>query len=129
MWTTLSLNVGGSSAGAVLEISTNAEAAAICQRIATLLDQAVDAPRILARHLPDDVVRKMLELLADVLLGFRAHAVGVRIVGAPHQRLEAHLVDELRAHAVVLERRLALAPPVPARQHLERQLGVLVREL
>src|SRR5437867_13039525 len=107
MRTTSSLNVGGSSAGAVLETSATAEAAAISQRIAALLDQAVEAPRVLARHLVDDVIRQMLELLADVLLGFGPHPVRMRIVGAPHQRLKAHLVDELRAHAVVLERRLA----------------------
>ena len=50
----------------------------------------------------------------------------MRIVGAPHQGLDAHLVDQLGAHAVVLERRLALPPPVLAGLQLERQVLVLV---
>src|SRR2546422_1231589 len=71
--------------------------------------QPVEPSRVLTRHLPRDVVGKMLELLGDVLGRLRPHAVGVRIVTAPHQRLDAHLVDQLGADPVVLEGRLALA--------------------
>src|SRR4029453_7441481 len=89
-------------------------------------DQAVESPGVVTRDHPRDLGRQLLELLADVLLRLRPDPVGVRIVRPPHQRLRAHLVDELGADAVVLEGGLALAPPVLARQHLQRQVLVLV---
>ena len=64
----------------------------------------------------------MAELLVDVLGRLRPHAVPVRIVRAPHQRLHAHVVDELGADAVELEGRLALAAPVVARLHLQAEV-------
>src|SRR6185503_17416906 len=64
---------------------------------------AVEAARVLAGHLVGDVGGQVLELLVDVLLRLRPHPVGVRVVGAPHQGLDAHLVDELGAHPIVLE--------------------------
>jgi hypothetical protein len=51
-------------------------------------------------------------LLLDVFGGFRSDAVGVRIVGAPHHRLDADVINELGADRVELEGRLALAASV-----------------
>src|SRR4051812_31872859 len=73
-------------------------------------DQAVEPSGVVTRDHARDLRRQLLELLADVLLGLRPDAIGVRVVRAPHERLGAHLVDELEADAVVLERGLALAP-------------------
>src|SRR2546425_6397072 len=84
-------------------------------------NQAVEPPGVLAGHLPGDVARQVRELLGDILSRLRPHPVGMRIVRTPHQRLDAHLVDQLGAHAVVLEGRLALPAPVLARLQLERK--------
>src|SRR5882762_6312278 len=72
-----------------------------------LARQAVELRRVVTRDHPRDLGRQLLELLADVLLGLRPDAIGVRVVRAPHERLRAHVVDELEADAVVLERGLA----------------------
>src|SRR5215475_6272862 len=64
----------------------------------------------------------MTELLLDVLEGLGPHAVAVRIVGAPHQSLHPHVLDELGADAVELKGRLALPPPVVARLHAEPEI-------
>src|SRR6266849_3136393 len=89
-------------------------------------NQAVELSGVLAGHLPGDVGRQVRELLGDIFPRLRPHPIGVRIVGAPHQRLDAHLVDQLGAHAVVLEGRLALPAPVLAWLQLEREVLVLV---
>src|SRR5215469_18488040 len=68
--------------------------------VRSLADQAVGSPRVLADDLVRDLGRQVAELLLDVLRGLRPHAVAVRIVGAPHQRLDAHVLDELGADAV-----------------------------
>src|SRR5437016_10982154 len=81
------------------------------------LDQPVELPRVLARDLVRDVGRQVAELLGDVFRRLGPDAVGVRVVGAPHQRLDAHVLDQLGADAVVLKRRLALAAPVVAGLH------------
>src|SRR5206468_12187532 len=81
--------------------------------------QPVELARVLAGHLVSQLRGQMAELLVDVLGRLRPHAVPVRIVRAPHQRLHAHVVDELGADAVELEGRLALAAPVVARLHLQ----------
>src|SRR5689334_24245285 len=52
---------------------------------------------------------------SDVLRRFRPDAVRMREVGTPHQRLDAHILDQLGADAVVLEGRPALVAPVFAR--------------
>src|SRR5439155_8108572 len=57
------------------------------------------------------------------------HAVAVRVVGAPHQGLDAHVLDELGADAVELECALALAAPVVARLHLEAEVAEAVLPL
>src|SRR5262245_38336778 len=84
-----------------------------------LLDQAVELAGVRAGDLLDHVLRQVSELLLDVLRRLRPDAVGVRVVGGPHERLRAHLGDALvpRADAIELERRLALAAPVVARLH------------
>ena len=76
-----------------------------------------------------DVGGQVAELLGDVLGGVGPHAVAVRVVGAPHERLHAHVVDQLGADAVELERGLALPPPVVARLHLEAEVGEAVLPL
>src|SRR5215212_8237 len=72
------------------------------------------------------VGRQARELLFDVLRGFRPHAIGMRVIGAPHERAHTHLVDQLSADAVELKRSFALAPPVVARFHLEAQVAETV---
>src|SRR5262249_22751691 len=101
--------VGSSSIGGLVSPRTSrrSERPASC-------DEAVKPAGVLAVHLAGHVGRKVLELLADVFLRLGPDAVGVRIVRAPHQRLDAHLLDQLGADAIVLERRLALPPPVLA---------------
>src|SRR5215470_1501348 len=87
-----------------------------------LLDQAVEIPCVLADDLVGHVRRQMAELLLDVLGGLGPHAVAVWIVGAPHERLHADVVDELGADAVELEGGLALPTPVVAGLHLEPEI-------
>src|SRR6185503_11322472 len=99
----------GSASFSVLPTATRSMRATPARRPSAR--QAVELRRVVTRDHPRDLRRQLLELLADVLLGLRPDAVGMRVVGAPHQRLGAHLVDELGADAVVLEGRLALAPP------------------
>src|SRR5438067_1719233 len=84
------------------------------------VDQAVKFGRVLASDLVNDVGRPARELLLDVFRGFRPHAVGVRIIGAPHQRFDADVVDELGADPVELERRAALPAPIFARLQLHQ---------
>src|SRR5437899_9921210 len=79
--------------------------------------EPVELARVLAGDLLRDVGRQVTELLLDVLGRLRPHAVAVRVVGAPHERLDAHVLDQLGADAVELERALALAAPVVARRH------------
>src|SRR5213594_771928 len=79
--------------------------------------EPVELARVLAGDLVRDVGRQVAELLLDVLRRLRPHAVAVRIVGAPHERLDAHVLDALGVDAVELERALALAAPVVARRH------------
>jgi hypothetical protein len=77
-----------------------------------------------------DFGRKAGELFLDVFRGFRPHAVGVRVIGAPHQGFDADVVDELCADRVELERRFALAAPIFARLHLDQVAEpVLVLEI
>src|ERR1700730_3375956 len=94
------------------------------------VDQPVKLAGVLAGDLVHDFGREAGELLLDVFRGFRPHGVGVRVVGAPHQGLDADVVDELRADRVELERRLALATPVFARLHLDQVAeAVLILEI
>src|SRR5205085_9383544 len=70
-----------------------------------LVDRPVELPGVLAGDLVDDFGGQARELFLDVFRGFRPHPVGVRVVGAPHQGLDADVVDELGADRVELERR------------------------
>src|SRR5438067_2738607 len=92
-------------------------------------EQLVELARILARDLVRDVGRQMAELLLDVFRGLGPHAVTVRVVGAPHQRLDAHVFDELGADAVELEGALALPAPVVARLHREAKVAEAILPL
>src|SRR5262249_21545988 len=94
-----------------------------------LLHQAIELRGIVARDLPSHVLRQMAKLLLDVLRGLRPHAVRMRIVRAPHQRLDADVVDELGADAIELERRLALPAPVVARSHRQAEIAEAVLPL
>src|ERR1700730_13888231 len=94
------------------------------------VDQPVEFARVLAGDFVHDFGREAGELLLDVFRGFRPHSVGVRVVGAPHQGLDADVVDELGADRVELERRLALAAPIFARLHLDQIAeAVLILEI
>src|SRR6185295_11004168 len=97
--------------------------------VVRLLDQAVELPRVLADDLAHGRSGQVAELLLDVLGGLRPHSVAVGIVGAPHQRVLADLVDHLGPDAVELERRLALPPPVVAGLHRETQVAEAVLPL
>src|SRR5438552_9491741 len=91
-------------------------------------DQAVELPRVLAGDLLDHVLRQVAELLLDVLRRLRPDAVGVGIVGRPHDRLVAEYLDALfpGADLVELERGLALALPVVTRRHREPEVAEAV---
>src|SRR5215831_7582868 len=110
------------------------ERRALCATVAMtppagLRDQPVELPRVLAGDLLHHVGGQVPELLLDVLGRLGPHAVGVRIVRGPHQRLHAHLVDELGADAVELERGLALPTPVVAGLHGETEVAEAVLPL
>src|SRR5919197_6409946 len=94
-----------------------------------LFDQAVEPSGILAGDFAGDVGRQVSELLLDVLRGFGPDAVRVGIVGAPHERLHAHIVDQLGADAVKLEGSLALPAPVVAGLHREPEIPETVLPL
>src|SRR5262249_12116164 len=54
----------------------------------------------------------------------------MRIIGAPHQGLDANILDQLGADPVELERRPALAPPILARLELHQiAKAILVLEI
>src|SRR5438046_9246846 len=93
------------------------------------LHQSVELPRVLARDLVRDIGRQVAELVGELLLRLRPDAVGMRVVGAPHERPDAHVAEQPRADAVVLERRLALAAPVVARLHREPEVAEAVLPL
>src|SRR5215831_12450757 len=87
-----------------------------------LVDQPVELARIGAGDHLGHLGRYLGELLLDVLVGVGPHAVAVRVVGAPHQALGTHVVDQLGADAVELEGSLALAAPVVRRLHLQPEV-------
>src|SRR5216117_3630388 len=93
------------------------------------LHQSVELPRVIARDLVRDVGRQVAELLGDVLRRLRPDAVGMRVVGAPHERLDADVVDQLGADPVELKRGLALPAPVVARLHREAEIAEAVLPL
>src|SRR3984957_3940620 len=90
--------------------------------------EAVELRRVLAGELVDLVGGQPGELVLDELVRFRPHTVGMRVVGAPHNRLKADIVDQLGADAVELEGALAVAPPILARLQLH-QVAEAVLEL
>src|SRR5262249_62110087 len=68
----------------------------------------------------------MAKLLLDVFLRVRPDAIRVREVGSPHDVAVADLLDQLDANWIGLIGRIALAPPVYARRHLEIEFLELV---
>src|SRR5580704_10811984 len=96
--------------------------------IVQLIREPIELGRVLAGDLVDLVGGQVGELLLDKLVRFRPHTVGVRVVGTPHHRFEADIVDQLGADAVELEGALAVAAPVFARLQLH-QVAEAVLEL
>src|ERR1700704_3987772 len=84
--------------------------------------QAIELSGVLAGDLVDDVRREMAELLLDVTRRLRPDPIGMRIVRAPHERLDAHLLDQLGADRIDLEGGPALPAPVVARLHREPEI-------
>src|ERR1700694_936676 len=81
-----------------------------------LLDQTVELAGVFAGDLLDHVLGQVAELFLDVLGRLGPDAVGVGVVGGPHDGLVAEDLEALLpgADLVELERRLALALPVVA---------------
>src|SRR5437016_11764856 len=71
----------------------------------------------------------MPELLLDVARRLGPDAVGMRIVRPPHERLDAHLLDQLGADRIELEGGPALPAPVVARLHREAEIAEAVLPL
>ncbi len=69
-----------------------------------------------------DVRRQVTELFGDVFRRVRPDAIRMRIIGTPHQRFDTQIFYQLKADAIELERRLALAAPVLAWQQLKFEL-------
>src|SRR5919108_6457921 len=99
------------------------------RRTSTSASQPVQRGRVVADDLLARRGRQVTELAFDVLLGVRPHAVGMREVRTPHDLVGAQLVDELHADRVGLVRRPALALPVVAGRHLQREVLELVLPL
>src|SRR5580700_4116499 len=68
-----------------------------------LIRQPIELGGVAARHREFDVGRQVAELVVDILRRFRPDTIGMREVRAPHQGLDAHILDQLGADAVVLE--------------------------
>src|SRR6516165_7646858 len=94
-----------------------------------LVHEAVELGGVLADDLVPGVSGQMAELLPDVFLRIRPDAVRVREVRGPHNVALADLLDELDADRVGLIGRIALAPPVFTRRHLELELFELILPL
>src|SRR2546426_11850227 len=58
------------------------------------LHQSVELPRVLARDLVRDVGRQVAGLLDVELRRLRPDGVGMRVVGAPHERRVDHVGDQ-----------------------------------
>src|SRR5215470_18546218 len=82
--------------------------------------ESVELGGVLAGDLVHDIGRQIGELLGDVLRAFRPDTVGMRVIRAPHQGLDPHILDELGADPVELKRRAALTAPVFARLELHQ---------
>src|SRR4051812_29069665 len=77
-----------------------------------LVDQAVELAGVLADDLVGDLRREMAELVFDVFARVRPDAVGMRIIGTPHEGFDPQILDQFGADAVELESRAALTAPV-----------------
>src|SRR2546425_11965621 len=95
----------------------------------SLVDQPVELAGVLTGDLGDDVRGQVAELLGDIFRRLGPDTVGMRIVGAPHERLDADIVDQLGADRIELERRLALPAPVLARPHLQSEVAEAILPL
>src|SRR5689334_5048645 len=91
--------------------------------------KAVELRRVLAGDLASHVGGQVPQLALDVLAGVRPHAVGMREVRAPHHLVDAELVEQLHADRVGLVGGPALALPVLAGRHRQREVLELVLPL
>src|SRR5689334_383042 len=82
-------------------------------------DQAVELADILADDLASNVGGQTAELALNVFLRIREDTIGMRIIGSPHDVLDADFVEQPGADAVVLECSPALTMPVITGFHLE----------
>src|SRR5205823_9198196 len=79
---------------------------------AALEREAVELRGVLADDLAADVGGQVAQLALHVLARVRPHAVGMRKVRAPHDLVDAELVDELDPDRIRLVRGPALPLPV-----------------
>src|SRR5438093_837285 len=99
------------------------------RRTSTSGSEAVERGGVVADDLPPRGGGQLTELAVDVLLRIGPHAVGMREVRAPHDLVGAQLVEQLHADRIGLVRRPALALPVLAGRHREREVLELVLPL
>src|SRR2546425_5318478 len=97
--------------------------------IAASADEAVEPARVLANDLLAHGRGQVAELALDELARVGPHAIGMGKVRAPHDGVVPEIVDEVDADAVGLVRGLALAAPVFARPHRQREVRELVLPL
>src|SRR5437870_6659476 len=89
-------------------------------------NEAVELARVLADDLTADVGSQVTELTLDELARVGPDAVGMGEVRAPHDVVDADLVEQLDADAIRLVGRLALAAPVLTRREAEAEVLELV---
>src|SRR2546426_415602 len=89
-------------------------------------NETVELARVLADDLPADVGSQVTELTLDELARVGPDAVRMGEVRAPHDVVDADLVEQLDADAIRLVGRLALAAPVLTRREAEAEVLELV---
>src|SRR5207249_10621452 len=89
-------------------------------------NETVELARVLADDLPADVGSQVTELTLDELARVGPDAVGVREVRAPHDVVDADLVEQLDADAIRLVGCSALTAPIIARPGAEAEVLGLV---
>src|SRR5262249_1679351 len=99
------------------------------RRTSTSGPEAVERRGVVADDLLPRGGGQVAELALDVFLRIRPDAVRMGEVGAPHDLVLAQLVEQLDADRIRLVRGPALALPVLARRHREREVLELVLPL
>src|SRR6202035_1762902 len=119
-----STNAGSPGGDSLRRITSIALAPGSCS-----VHKAVELGGVLADDLVPGGRGQMAEFLLDVFLRIRPDTIRMREVRGPHDVAGADLLDQLDADRVGLIGRIALAPPVFARRHLEVELLELVLPL